>query len=429
MPVTWEEALENMRPSDRRTLEKTLGTYEEQELVTGMPPDIATNPLITGKSLLSLVKKGKRILKNIPRSIDEVKLETARYNHKIQTIWSPEEKKLIQIPTEKAQSILKEKGFSNLPMLNVDEKRVFNYGIMTPKTYKHPVTKKNVTENVQYGRIKALMGDYDIENDLHPSSSVSVKDAGEVYGLLERYVKNYPGSVVSAGMTPGGFRAWLIDNMTALKLGGPNAIKLKSKFLTETNSDINYVVNELARSAEGYTDYATNKGLLKNAIHRLQLNKPFKNYNEVKENPNKAVENFIKTRDNMFKDLHNPWHLKPSETSNIRYDIKDKRMLFMDGNKKYGAPFGYEELFTIGDPRNISVQQLDITRRAGQATKDLRAMRGVTDPDRPEFGAGFLESLEKQLPTLPNKVQADIRAKLLLGLTPFIMPTADDKLE
>lgn len=421
MPVTWDDAL--------KEVEKSMGNYKHPEPITGMPPDVALNPLVTGKSLLSLIKKGKRALKNIPRSFSEAKLETVRYNHKVQTVWSPEEKKLIQIPTEKAQAILEEKGFSNLPMLNVDEKRVFNYGVMTPKTYKHPITKKNVTENVQYGRIKALMGDYDIANDLHPSSSVSVKDAGEVYGLLERYVKNNPGSVISGGMTPGGFRAWLIDNMTSLKLDGSNAIKLKSKFLTETNSDINYVVNELARSAEGYTDYATNNGLLKNAIHRLQLNKPFKNYKEVKENPDKAVESFLKIRDKMFKDLRNPWHLKPSETSNIRYDIKDKRMLFMDGNKKYGAPFGYEELFTIGDPRNISVKQLDITRRAGQATKDLRAMRGVTDPDRPEFGAGFLEMLDKQLPTLPNKVQADIRAKLLLGLTPLIMPTGKEQID
>jgi len=413
MPVTWDDAL--------KEVEKSMGNYKHPEPVTGMPPDVALNPLVTGKSLLSLVKKVKRGFDQLPKNPNQMKLATSKLNPSVQSIWNPTTKKIENIPTEKAQEILKEKGFSNLPMLNMDEKKVFDFGIMTPKTYN--IGKKEISENLQYGYIHALMTDRDFENILHPSSSINAKHLGDIYDGLLRFHKNNPLSVITGGLTPGGGRAFEVSNYGAQNLTGERSMEHKLNWLKGTKADPNYLWKELERSGEGYIDYATDWGLLKNAVHRVQMQKPLKNFD--RDNPNKSVEEFLKIRDRIFP--NNPWKLKPQERSAIRMDIKPDRLNYMAGNDKYGAPFGYEELFTIGNPNNISAKQLDIVRRAGDATKDLRTMRGAVDPDRPEFGAGFLKELEKQLPTLPNKVQADIRAKLLLGLTPFIMPTSKEQ--
>ena len=59
---------ENPAELDEKSIDQLNKEYEDQwleeRLVTGMPPDLAMGPLLSGKSLLNLVSKGKNIIKS-----------------------------------------------------------------------------------------------------------------------------------------------------------------------------------------------------------------------------------------------------------------------------------------------------------------------------------------------------------------------------
>ena len=413
----WEKALEDV--------EKRLRFNKPPEPITGTAPDVALNPLVAGRSLLNLVKRGKGIVKKLssmaPKSRSETNLISARFNPDVQNVYNPKTKTIEQIPTEKAQAILKEKGFSDLPLLNMKEIDVPNFGTVLPKT-----AKGKAKENVSYGYINTRMADADFDDVSHLDDySVTINNLGDFYDNVKRWHRDNPWSYIIGGGTPGGGRAFEASRWGESARASSGGIADRLKFLVGTKADPNYIFYELMRNAEktidsgSYYKARTKAGLL-SAVDRVKLMEPFKDRDAFMANPMKSWEGWQKQMDEFYK--KGLWDIRPKDQSAIRLGLKQERLAHLTGNKKVGPPFGYEELFTLGDPNNISVKSLDVIKRAGQATKDLRAMQGAIDPSRPELGAGFIGWLENQMPTLPNIVQSDLRKKFQLGLLPFLAP-------
>ena len=413
----WEKSLEDV--------EKRLRFNKAPEPITGTAPDVALNPFIAGKSLLSLVKRGKGLIKKLssmaPKSKSETNLITSRFNPNVQNVYNPKTKAIEQIPTEKAQAILKEKGFSDLPLLNMDKIDVPNFGTVLPKT-----AKGKARENVPYGYINTRMADADFHDVSHlDSKSITINSMGDLYDNAERFYRDNPWSYLIIGGTPGGGRVFEGSIWGELARTSSRGMADRLKFLEGIKADPNYTFYELMRNAQktidsgSYYGAKTKAGLL-SAVDRVKLMEPFKDRDAFMANPMKSWEGWQKQMDEFYK--KGLWDIRPDDQSAIRLGLKQERLAHLTGNKHVGAPFGYEELFTLGDPNNISVKSLDVIRRAGQATKDIRAMQGAIDPSRPELGAGFIGWLEKQMPTLPNAVQSDLRKKFQLGLLPFIAP-------
>jgi len=424
MPVTWDEVLSNMGVTDRETLEKATGVYKPKELIIGMPPDlgIASSPLITGKSLISLLKRG---WKKIPKSSAQYELAKNQFNENLQAIWNPVSKKIEHIPTKDAQAILKNTGFSELDMLNMNPVKDFTWGTITPKTVR--VGNQKLKENVVYGYQKALMGDRDFSipgvQTMHPHSSMNAKNAGEVYEDILKYQKDNPQSYLSFGATPEGSRFFDISAKAHSSRKGPGSMIEKLKFLKGTKTDPNYIYEEMKRAVESKINVATEYKNM-TPVDRVKIMNHFKNKasrDAFNENPYAVMKS---VEDKLSKYYHHGHldRITPSELSAIRLDIKTAdRMPYMAGEKT-APPFGYESLLNIGNPENISVQALDVVRRSGQATKDLRKLRGVTDPNNPNLGAGFINWLEKQIPYFPNKAQEVLRKNFKLGLLAPLVP-------
>ena len=105
-----------------------------------------------------------------PKSKSETNLITSRFNPNVQNVYNPKTKAIEQIPTEKAQAILKEKGFSDLPLLHMEKIDVPNFGTVLPKT-----AKGKARENISYGYINTRMADADFDDVSHlDSKSITI---------------------------------------------------------------------------------------------------------------------------------------------------------------------------------------------------------------------------------------------------------------
>tara|TARA_R110002074_G_scaffold24853_1_gene73954 strand:+ start:16306 stop:17757 length:1452 start_codon:yes stop_codon:yes gene_type:complete len=459
------------KPLDKIDKDTARGLYnaEPQKFVSGNPPDVALNPLVTGKSILSFIrkhvsKKGLKKLKNrvmqykqfVPRSPEEIKglnnYIDQRFNPNNQMVWNPDKKKLENITTTELQKRLKDKtvtGYSyfeqgasthkspwrdDLPMGELSSKDDIVYNSKTGK-------QMGVTsENVQYGRSPYMYSDNDIGTaNYHPWGSITSENLGNVESFINRYLRDNPERSLQFNATGGGARVIDTSNKGLQDITSSDYIKNKVKFGVEMNSDPNFVFMDASRDARTYIDFLTEHSAWGNqtAVKRVKLMKEFFNTDSkksakissdiFKQDPVGRIDEFYRK---MQEGLVNPSIMKdiPHGGSNIRLDVKGYNILSaIEPNKNsFGHPFSLETLGNFGNKKNTNLWTHNVATQDAMAMKELRDARGMADPANPDLGLGFTQFMEKQFPTLSKPFQEKLRKKFLLGLLPLTLPPDEE---
>lgn len=102
------------------------------------------------------------------------------------------------------------------------------------------------------GSARVPMGDWDFPDAIHHESSVSIKNAGDVYDSLQKYTTDNPNSVWQTYLTPGGVRAFeLGQQMTPREFADGMYPQSPNNRFIQLNIDENYGKMAVDQKAPG----------------------------------------------------------------------------------------------------------------------------------------------------------------------------------